>query len=231
MLRINSGHSAAYCDGHTRRSFVQLGVAGMASAGLSQILAAKAASAEQGRSSKDTSVILLWLDGGPGHMDTYDMKPEMSAFEVTDKLVAAIESNKFDFILVNYANTDMVGHTGNFDAAVTAVEAVDACLGRVEAALAKVGGVMIITADHGNAEMMSDPATGQAHTAHTTNRVPIVLVDGPADITRIAPSGKLADVAPTILDLMGLPQPREMTGHSLLVKAPGRLDTVESVKA
>lgn len=162
---------------------------------------------------------------------TYDLKPEMSAFEVTDRLVAAIESGKFDFILVNYANTDMVGHTGDFDAAVKAVEAVDTCLGRVAAALAKVGGVMIVTADHGNAEMMNDPATGQPHTAHTTNRVPILLVDGPADVTRIAPGGKLADVAPTILELMGMPQPREMTGHSLLVKAQDRLAAVESVNA
>jgi 2,3-bisphosphoglycerate-independent phosphoglycerate mutase len=162
---------------------------------------------------------------------TYDMKPEMSAYEVTDKLVAAIESKKFDFILVNYANTDMVGHTGDYAAAVKAVEAVDTCLGRVEAALAKVGGAMIITADHGNAEMMSDPNTHQPHTAHTTFQVPFVLVDGPNDVTRIAPGGKLADVASTVLDLMGLPQPREMTGHSLLVKAEGRLTTAESVNA
>jgi 2,3-bisphosphoglycerate-independent phosphoglycerate mutase len=162
---------------------------------------------------------------------TYDMKPEMSAYEVTDKLVAAIESKKFDFILVNYANTDMVGHTGDYAAAVKAVEAVDTCLGRVEAAVAKVGGAMIITADHGNAEMMSDPATGQPHTAHTTNQVPVMLVDGPREVTRIAPGGKLADVAPTVLDLMGLPQPREMTGHSLLVKAQGHQTAAESVNA
>jgi 2,3-bisphosphoglycerate-independent phosphoglycerate mutase len=162
---------------------------------------------------------------------TYDMQPEMSAYEVTDKLVAAIESGKFDFILVNYANTDMVGHTGDYGAAVSAVEAVDTSLGRVEAALAKVGGAMIITADHGNAEMMKDPKTGQPHTAHTTNKVPVMLVDGPSEVTRIAEGGKLADVAPTVLELMGLPQPREMTGHSLLVKAGGRLDAVESVNA
>ncbi len=162
---------------------------------------------------------------------TYDLKPEMSAFQVTDKLVAAIESGKFDFILVNYANTDMVGHTGNYDAAVRAVEAVDTSLGRVEAALAKVGGAMLITADHGNAEMMDDPETHQPHTAHTTNLVPVMLVDGPAEVARIAPGGKLADVAPTVLDLMGLAQPREMTGRSLLIKTGGRQDAVQPVGA
>jgi 2,3-bisphosphoglycerate-independent phosphoglycerate mutase len=140
---------------------------------------------------------------------------------VTDKLVAAVESGKFDFILVNYANTDMVGHSGIFEAAVKAVEAVDACIGRLAAAVEKAGGAMIITADHGNAEMMADPATHQPHTAHTTNLVPVMLVNGPAEVAKIAPGGRLADVAPTVLDLMGLPQPREMDGHSLLIKAGG----------
>ncbi|MFN4282300.1 MAG: 2,3-bisphosphoglycerate-independent phosphoglycerate mutase [Alphaproteobacteria bacterium] len=148
---------------------------------------------------------------------TYDLQPEMSAPEVTDKLVAAIESGKFDFILVNYANGDMVGHSGIFEAAVKAVEAVDACIGRLAAAVKKMGGAMIVTADHGNAEMMSDAATRQAHTAHTTNLVPVLVVNAP-EVVKIADGGKLADVAPTVLDLMGLPQPREMTGHSLLVK-------------
>jgi len=151
---------------------------------------------------------------------TYDLQPEMSAPEVTDKLVAAIESDRFDFILVNYANTDMVGHSGIFAAAVKAVEAVDACIGRLAAAVKKMNGVLIITADHGNAEMMSDPVTRQPHTAHTTNLVPMLLVNAP-EVSKIADGGRLADVAPTVLDLMGLPQPREMSGHSLLIKAGG----------
>ncbi|HEX2114506.1 MAG TPA: 2,3-bisphosphoglycerate-independent phosphoglycerate mutase [Alphaproteobacteria bacterium] len=150
---------------------------------------------------------------------TYDLKPEMSAFEVTDRLVAAINSGKFDFILVNYANTDMVGHTGDLEAATRAVEAVDACLGRVADAVVKQGGALLITADHGNAEMMRDPATGQAHTAHTTNPVPVMLVNG-GGAGRNAPialqNGKLADVAPTLLELMGIEPPAEMTGHSLI---------------
>ena len=147
---------------------------------------------------------------------TYDLKPEMSAVEVTDRLVAAIDSGRFDLIVVNYANTDMVGHTGNLAAAVKAVEAVDRCLGRVAAAVARAGGTMLITADHGNAETMQDPATRQPHTAHTLNRVPVVLVNGPSVRLR---DGSLADIAPTVLALMGLPQPREMTGRSLLVQA------------
>ncbi|MBV8536822.1 MAG: alkaline phosphatase family protein, partial [Alphaproteobacteria bacterium] len=150
---------------------------------------------------------------------TYDLKPEMSAFEVTDKLVEAIGSGKFDFIVVNYANTDMVGHTGDFAAAKKAVETVDACLGRLSAAIEKAGGALIVTADHGNAEVMVDPSTHQPHTAHTTNRVPVMLVGG-AEPGRNAPlrlhDGRLADVAPTLLELLGLPQPSEMTGHTLI---------------
>jgi 2,3-bisphosphoglycerate-independent phosphoglycerate mutase len=149
---------------------------------------------------------------------TYDLKPEMSAFEVTDKLVAAVDSGKFDLIVVNYANTDMVGHTGNLDAAIKAVEAVDHCLGRVRDAVVRAGGAMLITADHGNAEMMEDPETHQPHTAHTLNRVPVVLVNGPSDVRRLR-DGRLADVAPTILALMQLPQPKEMTGRTLLQQA------------
>jgi 2,3-bisphosphoglycerate-independent phosphoglycerate mutase len=149
---------------------------------------------------------------------TYDLQPEMSAYEVTDKLVAAIDSGKYDFIVVNYANTDMVGHTGKLDAAVRAVEAVDRCIGRLAEALSRSGGTMLITADHGNAEMMFDPETGQPHTAHTLNRVPAMLVNGPADATALA-DGKLADVAPTLLQVMGLPAPAEMTGHSLIRQA------------
>ncbi|HEX6119497.1 MAG TPA: alkaline phosphatase family protein, partial [Dongiaceae bacterium] len=144
---------------------------------------------------------------------TYDLKPEMSAYEVTDKLVAAIQSDRFDLIVVNFANTDMVGHTGDLGAAIKAVEAVDRCLGRLRAAVEAKRGAMLITADHGNAETMVDPATGEPHTAHTLNRVPVIVVGTGA---RKLSDGQLADVAPTLLDLMGLPKPGAMTGHSLL---------------
>ena len=149
---------------------------------------------------------------------TYDLKPEMSALEITDALEEAILGERFDVVIVNYANTDMVGHTGDLKAAITAVETVDACLGRLAAALKRVGGTMLVTADHGNAEMMRDPASGQPHTAHTTNPVPLVLVNPPAGITGLA-DGRLADIAPTLLALLGLPQPRAMTGHSLVAFA------------
>lgn len=145
---------------------------------------------------------------------TYDLQPEMSAVEVTDKLVGAIESGTYDLIVVNYANTDMVGHTGDIKAAIKAVETVDGCLGRLQDAVVHAGGVMLVTADHGNAEMMVDPSTGQAHTAHTMNRVPLILI-GAAEVRTIK-SGRLADLAPTLLDLMGIEQPAEMTGHSLI---------------
>jgi 2,3-bisphosphoglycerate-independent phosphoglycerate mutase len=148
---------------------------------------------------------------------TYDLKPEMSAPEVTDKLVAAIESERFDLIVVNYANTDMVGHSGNIEAAKQAVEAVDSCLGRVLAAVQAKGGAMLVTADHGNAEMMFDHDTEQAHTAHTLNLVPLVLMMESLKGKTIAmPEGKLADIAPTVLKIMGLPQPAEMNGQSVL---------------
>ena len=150
---------------------------------------------------------------------TYDLKPEMSAGEVTDKLVEAISSGKYDLVVVNYANTDQVGHSGDFEAAVKAVEAVDACLGRVMAALQKVGGTMLVTADHGNAELMFDEKTHQKHTQHTLNRVPALLFNAPAGVQSLS-DGKLADVAPTMLALMKVPQPVEMTGHSLLSTAP-----------
>ncbi len=154
---------------------------------------------------------------------TYDLKPEMSAIEVTDKLVAAIDSGRFDLVVCNFANTDMVGHTGDYAAAVRAVETVDACLGRVADAVARAGGALIVTADHGNAEMMFDPETGQPHTAHTTNPVPVMLFNGGGE-GRNAPvelrDGRLADVAPTILELMGIPQPPEMTGRSLIIAPP-----------
>jgi 2,3-bisphosphoglycerate-independent phosphoglycerate mutase len=149
---------------------------------------------------------------------TYDLKPEMSAYEVTDRLVEAIDAGDFDFIVVNYANADMVGHSGDLDAAIRAVEAVDRCLGRLAEAVRRAGGVLVVTADHGNAEMMRDRATGQPHTAHTLNPVPIVVVNGPAGGT--IDDGRLADVAPTLLQIMGLPKPAEMTGRSLLRRRP-----------
>jgi 2,3-bisphosphoglycerate-independent phosphoglycerate mutase len=147
---------------------------------------------------------------------TYDQQPEMSAPELTDKVVAAIRSGRFDVIVLNYANTDMVGHTGKLDAAMKAVETVDACLGRLAEAVETAGGTLVITADHGNAEMMRDPKTGEPHTAHTLNPVPFVIVSPPAAIARVE-NGRLADVAPTLLDLLGLPKPAAMTGHSLIV--------------
>jgi 2,3-bisphosphoglycerate-independent phosphoglycerate mutase len=149
---------------------------------------------------------------------TYDLKPEMSAPEVTDKLVEAIGAGKYDLIVVNYANSDMVGHTGELAAAVKAIEAVDTCLGRLMTAVKSVGGVLLITADHGNAEQMFDETTHQKHTQHTLNRVPALLFNAPVDVHSLG-DGKLADIAPTLLALMGLPQPREMTGHSLLSQA------------
>ncbi len=147
------------------------------------------------------------------HVATYDMKPEMSAVEVTDKLVEAIESRKYDAIICNYANCDMVGHTGIIAAAIQAVEAVDGCLGRVVKAMQDIGGEVLITADHGNAETMEDPITHQPHTAHTINLVPFVYIGRPA---RMQHSGALEDIAPTMLKLMGLPLPREMTGRPLI---------------
>lgn len=144
---------------------------------------------------------------------TYDLAPEMSSGDVTDRFVAAIEAG-YDLIVTNYANPDMVGHTGIVEAGVKAVEAVDRGLGRVLAALEKAGGAMIVTADHGNCEQMIDYATGGPHTAHTTNLVPVILVGGPAGVTLA--DGRLADLAPTLLELMDLPQPEEMTGQSLI---------------
>ena len=147
---------------------------------------------------------------------TYDLKPEMSAGEVTDKLVAAIGAGKYDAIVCNYANGDMVGHTGDLDAAVKAVETLDTCLGRIVAALRAAGGEVLITADHGNAEKMHDEITGQPHTAHTLCLVPCVYVGRPSVM---ASGGSLQDIAPTLLALMGLPKPSEMTGRSLLTWA------------
>ncbi|MBL4601239.1 MAG: 2,3-bisphosphoglycerate-independent phosphoglycerate mutase [Emcibacteraceae bacterium] len=149
---------------------------------------------------------------------TYNLKPEMSAPEVTDNLVEAILSNKFDLIVVNYANPDMVGHTGVLPAAIKAVETIDFSLGRLRTALKEAGGSMLVTADHGNIELMKDPTTGAPHTAHTTNLVPVILVSetfsGQKNPT--LNDGALCDVAPTLLSLMGLDQPPAMTGHSLI---------------
>ncbi len=144
---------------------------------------------------------------------TYDLKPEMSAGEVTDRLVEAIAGGKYDAIVCNYANGDMVGHTGNLEAATLAIETLDLCIGRVVDATRRAGGEVLITADHGNAEQMFDPQTGQPHTAHTLNLVPCVYVGRRA---RLADRGALSDLAPTLLAMLGLPPPAEMTGHSLL---------------
>ncbi len=145
---------------------------------------------------------------------TYDLQPEMSAPELTDKLVDAIENKHHDVIICNYANADMVGHTGNFDAAVTACQVIDTCLARISDALKRQGGEMLITADHGNVEQMYNQGTGQAQTAHTSEPVPFVYLGRKAQIT--SQEGRLSDIAPTILTLLNLPIPAEMTGHSLL---------------
>jgi 2,3-bisphosphoglycerate-independent phosphoglycerate mutase len=146
---------------------------------------------------------------------TYDLQPEMSAAEVTDAFVGAIKDG-YDLIVCNYANPDMVGHTGDLEAAIKACEAVDTGLGQVLKALEDAGGAMIVTADHGNCETMIDPETGGPHTAHTTNPVPVALVGGPEGAS--LRDGRLADLAPTLLDLMGLELPTEMTGESLIVR-------------
>jgi 2,3-bisphosphoglycerate-independent phosphoglycerate mutase len=144
---------------------------------------------------------------------TYDLKPEMSAFEVTDKLEEAIRSGKYQSIICNYANGDMVGHSGNLEAAIKAIEALDICIGRVVSAMQQCGGEVLITADHGNAEQMLDRSTHQAHTAHTLNLVPFIYIGRTATV---ASTGALQDIAPTMLTLMGLPQPQEMTGKTLV---------------
>jgi len=144
---------------------------------------------------------------------TYDLKPEMSAPELTDRAVEAIGSGRYDLIVLNYANPDMVGHTGSLPAAIKAVEVVDASVGRIAEAITKAGGALLVTADHGNCELMRDPETGGPHTAHTTNPVPVLLLGGD---NAFLGEGRLADIAPTLLELMGLRQPVEMSGRSLL---------------
>ena len=150
-------------------------------------------------------------------VETYDMKPEMSAYEVTDKVLEAISQDKYDSIILNYANTDMVGHTGSLPAAIKAVETVDECVGKVVKLVEEKQGNLLITADHGNAEQMIDYKTGEPHTAHTTNPVPLILVTANEKL-KLKSGGKLADLAPTMLDLMNLEKPEEMTGTSLLDK-------------
>ncbi len=149
---------------------------------------------------------------------TYDLKPEMSAYEVTDKAVELIGSGKYDVMILNFANCDMVGHTGVLEAAEKAVKTVDACVDRVVKAVLTTGGQVLITADHGNADMMIDPTTGEPFTAHTTNKVPFILVDPSRKDAKLREGGRLADLAPTMLELMGLPKPAEMTGESLIAK-------------
>jgi 2,3-bisphosphoglycerate-independent phosphoglycerate mutase len=145
---------------------------------------------------------------------TYDLQPEMSAPEVTDGLCRAIESHEYEFILCNYANGDMVGHTGVLPAAVKAMETVDACLTRVLASAERAGARVLLTADHGNCEMMIDPVNGGPHTAHTTNPVPLTIIDPDGD-RPLRPGGALCDVGPTLLAMLGVPQPNEMTGRDL----------------
>ncbi len=152
---------------------------------------------------------------------TYDLKPEMSAAGIADAVVKATEDGTFDVIIVNFANADMVGHSGKIEPTVKAVETVDACLGRIEAAVRAKGGAMLITADHGNAEMMIDPATGGPHTAHTTNPVPFIVVAEDAKQFTLKPNGSLRDISPTMLGMLGIDEPNEMTGTDLRVRKIG----------
>jgi 2,3-bisphosphoglycerate-independent phosphoglycerate mutase len=150
---------------------------------------------------------------------TYDLKPEMSAFGITDEVVRQIETGRFDAVIMNYANADMVGHTGNLEATIKAIEVLDECLGRVVEATRARGGSVIITADHGNAEQMIDPVTGQIFTAHTTNPVPVLLIDD--HDSKLREGGSLRDIAPTMLGVMGLAKPPQMTGDDLRIEGAG----------
>jgi 2,3-bisphosphoglycerate-independent phosphoglycerate mutase len=154
----------------------------------------------------------------PKDVPTYDKKPEMSAKGVADAVVAAVEKDAFDFVVVNFANPDMVGHTGVLPAAITAVETVDAGIGRIAEAVRAKGGALLITADHGNCELMIDPKSGQPHTSHTLNPVPLVYVNDADKDAKLRTGGRICDVAPTMLELMGIPVPPAMTGKSLLVR-------------
>ena len=153
----------------------------------------------------------------PKDVATYDHKPEMAAAGVAEAVVKAIEKDAFDFVLVNFANPDMVGHTGVLGAAITAVEVVDKGIARIVDAVKAKNGVLFITADHGNCEVMVDPKTGNPHTAHTLNPVPLLYVDEAHRDAKIRPHGRICDVAPTMLEIMGLPVPAAMTGKSLLI--------------
>jgi 2,3-bisphosphoglycerate-independent phosphoglycerate mutase len=148
---------------------------------------------------------------------TYDLKPEMSAAGIADAVVKATEDGTFDVMIVNFANADMVGHSGKIEPTIKAVETVDACLARIESAVRAKGGAMLITADHGNAEMMIDPVTGGPHTAHTTNPVPFIVVSENAQQFTLKPNGSLRDISPTILGMLGVDEPKEMTGTDLRV--------------
>jgi 2,3-bisphosphoglycerate-independent phosphoglycerate mutase len=148
---------------------------------------------------------------------TYDLKPEMSAAGIADAVVKATNDSAFDVIIVNFANADMVGHSGKIEATVKAVETVDACLAIIEKAVRAKGGAMLITADHGNAEMMIDPATGGPHTAHTTNPVPFIVLSDDAKQFTLKPNGSLRDISPTILGMLGINEPKEMTGSDLRI--------------
>jgi 2,3-bisphosphoglycerate-independent phosphoglycerate mutase len=146
---------------------------------------------------------------------TYDLKPEMSAAGIADAVIKATEEGTFDVVIVNFANADMVGHSGQIEPTVKAVETVDACLGRIESAVRAKGGAMLITADHGNAEMMIDPVTGGPHTAHTTNPVPFIVVAEDAKHFTLKPNGSLRDISPTMLGMLGVDEPKDMTGADL----------------
>jgi 2,3-bisphosphoglycerate-independent phosphoglycerate mutase len=148
---------------------------------------------------------------------TYDLQPEMSAYEVTDKLLDALENDKYDVVIVNYANPDMVGHTGMMDAAKKAVQVVDECFGKIAAKVLEKSGALLVTADHGNVDLMQDPKTGEPFTAHTTNQVPFILIsDELKDSELNDKDGKLADIAPTMLQILKIEKPEEMTGVSLI---------------
>jgi len=152
----------------------------------------------------------------PKDVATYDQKPEMAAYQITDEVVRRIASNTYDLIVLNFANGDMVGHTGVLDAAVKAVEHVDICTGKILQAVQTAGGVALIGADHGNCEQMIDPETGGPHTAHTTYDVPFIVVDDRMRGKKLNEGGRLADIAPTLLHMAGLAVPKEMTGKSLI---------------